>query len=116
MNTTILRNTVNHALNLSATGSTLADAVDELGALKASIADLTARETYLKQLIAGDGPGAHEGLDWRATVSVSVRETLDMEAVRAKLSPQFIRAHTRETEVTTVRVSARKRDQKWEAA
>jgi hypothetical protein len=35
-----------------------------------------------------------------------------MEAVREKLSPQFIRAHTKETHYTTVRVSARKSDSK----
>ena len=94
----------------------LARHVDELGTLKARIADLTTRETYLKQLIAGDGPGAHEGHDWRVTVSVSTRETLDMAAVREKLSPQFIRAHTKSTEVVTVRVTARRRDQLQEVA
>jgi hypothetical protein len=41
------------------------------------------------------------------SISETVRETLDMEAVREKLSPQFIRAHTRETPVRTLKVVAR---------
>jgi hypothetical protein len=81
--------------------------IDELGWIKAQIADLVKREEALKVRIVTLGPGAHEGRLFRATVTESVRETLDMEAVRAKLSPQFIRAHTRETPVTTVRVVAR---------
>jgi hypothetical protein len=51
--------------------------------------------------------GAFEGETFRVSVSLSQRETLDMEAVRKHLSPQFIRAHTQLTDVTTVRVSAR---------
>lgn len=86
-------------------------AADELGRLRARIADLTAREAVLKQLLAGPGPGAHEGAEWRATVSVAQRGVLDLAAVRERLSPQFIRAHTTVTEVITVRVTARRRDQ-----
>jgi hypothetical protein len=55
---------------------------------------------------------AEEGELFRVTVTNAVRETLDMEAVREKLSPQFIRAHTKETFYTTVRVTARKSDSK----
>lgn len=87
--------------------SNVAPLVDELGAVKAQIAALAERETALKQALAESGPGAYEGKTFRATVTESVRETLDMKAVREKLSPQFIAAHTNVTPVTTVRVVAR---------
>lgn len=41
-------------------------------------------------------------------MSTSEPSTLDMDAVRAKLSPQFIAAHTTVNTVTCVRVVARK--------
>ena len=88
--------------------------VDSLGSLKAQIAALTRKETDIKaQLIqAAHDMGVKElnGSSFRATVSEFVRESLDMDAVRAKLSPQFVAAHTRETLVTTVRVMAQVRD------
>lgn len=82
--------------------------VDELGALKAKIADLEKQESALKKQLIASGVTNLEGELFRVTITKSIRESLDMEAVKAKLSPQFLRAHTRETEYTTVRVSARK--------
>ena len=87
--------------------SNLTKISDDLGTLKARIADLETQEKALKQALADLGPGAYEGEIFRLSISESVRATLDMEAVRAKLTPQFIRAHTRETEVRTLRVVAR---------
>jgi hypothetical protein len=88
---------------------TTEERVDLLGELKAQIASLEAKEDQLKKLLVEDiGVGAHEGSLFRVSVSVSTRETLDMEAVRNHLSPQFIRAHTTVKEVTTVRCGARK--------
>ena len=81
--------------------------IDQLGIIKAQIADLKAQEEALRAVIIEQGPGAYEGDMFRATVSESERATLDMAAVRAKLSAQFIRAHTTYTDVVTVRVSAR---------
>ena len=83
--------------------------IDRLGQIKAQIAALQAQETELKNgLVEEVGIGAVEGTLFRVSVSVSQRETLDMEAVRRHLSPQFIRAHTKSADVTTVRVTARK--------
>jgi uncharacterized Zn finger protein len=84
--------------------------VDSLGAIKAEIATLTAREKVLKDKLIALGESAIDGDMYRATVSTSERETLDMSAVRAKLSPQFMAAHTNVTTVTAVRVVARIRD------
>ena len=85
----------------------LISTIDRLGQIKAQIANLETEQKALRDVLVEQGPGAYEGELFRVTVSLSERETLDMEAVREKLSPQFIRAHTNVTEVTTVRVSAR---------
>ena len=82
--------------------------IDALGDLKAEIANLEQIEAKLKKQIIDSGVRVFEGELFRVTVSVLERETLDMEAVRNKLSPQFIEAHTSVKEVTTLRVSARK--------
>ena len=83
--------------------------VDELGTLKASIAELTERERVLKAAISASGYAEIDGTLYRATVSLSERATLDGDAVRAILSPEDVRRCTKVTEVTTVRVSARRR-------
>jgi D-serine deaminase-like pyridoxal phosphate-dependent protein len=85
----------------------LADTIDRLGFIKAQIAELLREEKELKATLIARGPGAYEGSLYRATVSESERETLDMDAVRAKLSPQFISANTNTTQVVMVRVVAR---------
>jgi len=88
---------------------TLEQRIDMMGQLKAQMATLEKDYDKLKALVIEDvGVGAFEGETFRVSISVSSRETLDMEAVRNHLSPQFIRAHTKVTESTTVRVTARK--------
>lgn len=83
--------------------------VDELGALKAAIAELTEKEKELKTTIAASGYGEIEGELFRATITPSERVTLDSEKVRAILSPAQIKACSRTTEILTVKVGARKR-------
>ena len=83
--------------------------VDELGALKAAIAELTDKERDLKTLIASSGYAEIDGDLFRATVSLSERTTLETEKVKALLSAAQIAACSKTTEVTTVRVAARKR-------
>lgn len=88
-------------------GNNLAATIDKLGVVKAQLAELKQQENDLKQALIELGVGAYEGTFFRATVSESERATLDMDAVREKLSPQFIAAHTNVTQVTTVRVVSR---------
>lgn len=83
--------------------------VDELGTLKAAIADLTEKERELKTIIAGSGYGEIEGELFRATITPSERVTLDSKKVRAILSSAQIKACSHTTEVLTVKVGARKR-------
>jgi hypothetical protein len=87
--------------------SNIGPLIDDFGLLKAQIADLETKAKALHGQIASLGDGAYEGTFYRVTVSESERSKLDMDAVKAKLSPQFIRAHTSYTPVTTVRVSGR---------
>lgn len=85
----------------------LVSTIDQLGVIKAQLAELKAQEEALRAVLIEQGPGAYEGELFRVTVSESERATLDMAAVRAKLSRQFIQANTTVTPVVTVRVTAR---------
>lgn len=83
--------------------------VDRLGFLAAQMAPYKDEYKALcDKMKAECGDGEYEGNVFRAAIFTTDRETLDMEAVRAKLSPQFIRANTNVTPVTTCKVSARK--------
>ncbi len=81
--------------------------IDELGMLLAQKAELEKREKAIKKELAALGDGAFEGSLFRATVATSERSKLDMDAVREKLSPQFLAAHTTYTSVTAVSVKAK---------
>jgi hypothetical protein len=89
------------------TTTNLTTTIDRLGVILAQKAELIAEEKLLKGVLVDNGAGAYEGDFYRATVSIAERGTLDMKAVREKLTAQFIRAHTNVTEVTTVKVVAR---------
>lgn len=80
--------------------------IDALGKLKAKISDLELYETDLKNALIKDvGVGSQEGKKYRCAISAPTRETLDMEAVRKHLSPQFIRAHTKTSNNPVVRIT-----------
>jgi len=81
--------------------------VDEYGVLCAEMAALKVRQAVLKKQMLDVGLAEMEGALFRITISTCVAETLDMEAVREKLSVQFITAHTIKTERTTVRCVSR---------
>ena len=70
--------------------SNIATLIDDFGLLSAQIADLEAKKKVIRDQLVELGEGAHEGTFFRVTISKSVRETLDMKAVREKLSRQFI--------------------------
>jgi hypothetical protein len=89
-----------HNVNVPAT-------VDALGLVKAKIANLLEEEKELKESVADLPAGSYEGKKYRMTLSDCVRQSLDMDAVRAHLSPQFIAAHTTYTDYRMTRVVAR---------
>lgn len=80
--------------------------IDALALIREQISKLETKEQKLKdKIIATYGEGYYEGDNFAATILVTDRENLDIAAARAKLSPQFIAAHTLTQTVTTVRTS-----------
>jgi hypothetical protein len=60
--------------------------VDRLGQIKAEIARLKEIEAFLVEEVKAQGVGAHDGDDYRATVSeIAERSSLDPKAAEAKL-------------------------------
>lgn len=96
------------------TNDTLIEAIDELGIVRAKLADLKKIETELKDRLADLAPGPYEGQFYRLSISESQRETPDAvfkaridELIAEHVSRQFATAHTNITDVRTYRVSAR---------
>ena len=86
----------------------IVELVDKIGLLKATLApQLQQLEDDLKRLKA-QGVNVYEGKLFEVNVFDSERNTLDMDAVREKLSPQFISAHTKTAVVRTAKVQSRK--------
>lgn len=87
--------------------------IDQLGDIRAQIADLVAVEKALIEEVKALGPGAHEGGLFRATVTESVRETISSADMKAKLESlgvdgRWFAHHTKVSPVVTVRVVARR--------
>ena len=86
--------------------------VDELLSIKASIAELEAREKELKDCLVATGEKTIEGMLARASVSYcDGREKIDWQTIAGKFNPsrQLITAHTTiGNPFHVVRVSARK--------
>lgn len=92
-----------------------AAAVDQLGSIKARIAELKAEEARLTALVANSGELEIDGSIFRATVStVAERQSLDPKAAEAKLRELgvdgrwFSKNQKTSKAYTTVRVVARK--------
>ena len=90
----------------------LADIVDQLLSVKASIAELEAREREIKNCLIAAGESTIDGILARASVSYCEgREKTDWQTIAMRFSPsrQLIVAHTSTgAPFHTVRVSARK--------
>ncbi|MBM4386063.1 MAG: hypothetical protein FJ091_22210 [Deltaproteobacteria bacterium] len=84
--------------------------VDELGALKAQIAELTAQAKMIEAGLKAAGPGRIEGVLYDANVFTQERTLVDWKAVAEKLQPsrQLVTAHTSTVEVIVIKVTARK--------
>ena len=90
--------------------------VDQIGALKAALAPQLKQLADLEKKLKSNGVGRYQGESFEANVFAGERATLDQAAVRAKLSPQFIAAHTTVTETITLKVTARQLNAKALAA
>ncbi len=83
---------------------------DELGFIRAQMADLKDRETNIRETFIEAGITAMEGETFRAVLVESLRTTINWKAVAAKLKPsrQLVTSHTSEKEVISIRVNARR--------
>jgi hypothetical protein len=92
----------------------LTTTIDELGLIKAQIAELEKTEKTLKARLDYLAPGAYEGDVFRLAIIESVRTSRDKvfkdkieELIEQHVSRQFVTAHTNETPYRTHKVSAR---------
>ena len=83
--------------------------VDQLGALKAQIADLTKLEKALVDQIKSSGYAEIDGDLFRAAIVWTERVTLNSDRVREVLSADDVAYCEQKSEVMSVRVSARTR-------
>jgi uncharacterized protein YqgV (UPF0045/DUF77 family) len=83
---------------------------DELGIIRAKMADLKDRETEIRHTMIDAGIKAFEDKKFRAVVVESMRTYINWAAIAEKLQPshQLVSAHTTEKEVISIRVSARR--------
>jgi|TARA_E500000305_G_C3920026_1_gene187642 hypothetical protein len=69
--------------------------VNKLAKVRAEIAHLKEVEAEYVRALKQSGAGTYEGEEHYVVVSDVERKTLDMKAVRKKLSRQFIQANTK---------------------
>ncbi len=71
--------------------------VNKLAKVRTEIAHLKEVENEYVRAMKESGAGTYEGTDHYVVISDVERKTLDMKAVRKKLSRQFIQANTKVT-------------------
>ena len=81
--------------------------VDKIGDLAAQIAKLESQYKAYIAVLKEMGVDRYYGELFEVNVFDQQQNRLDMEAVRAKLSPQFIAAHTTSKTVRVAKVTAR---------
>jgi hypothetical protein len=81
--------------------------VDQLGALKAEIAEIEVREKALRNELLRRGVTEAEGALFSAAVTQAVRWTLDTKSVKAEMGARWWDARCRQSLVTTVAVKPR---------
>src|ERR1700688_5185432 len=69
--------------------------VDELGTLKAQIAELETREKSLRDELIARGSAIAEGLSYSASITEAVRWTLDAKTVRSEMGDGWWNARCR---------------------
>lgn len=82
--------------------------VDELGLLKAQIAALEVREKEITKALKDGGRDSYAGKLFDCTVSLSERVTVDAKRLRADLGEKIIAPYLKTTDVTTLKVVAKK--------
>ena len=86
----------------------LYEKIDRLGQIKAEIADLAKEQKKLQgEVLNQVGFDKVDGYSYTLTIYETIRSYLDMDAVRRKLSRQFLVSHTTEKPVTNFKLTAR---------
>jgi len=85
-----------------------AAAIDELGLIKAQIAELEAKEKSLTDALKATGRDSFAGTFYDATVSRTERETVDTKRLRADLGEELIAPYVKRTPVVTLKLVAKK--------
>jgi hypothetical protein len=80
------------------------DLVDQLGTVKAQIADLETREKALRDELIHRGGGTVDGAAFSASITEAVRWTLDAKTVKAEMGEAWWNPRCRQSLVTTVAV------------
>jgi hypothetical protein len=83
--------------------------VDELGFIKAKLAELTKAEKALADQLKASGYAEIDGDMFRAAIVWTERVTLNSDRVREVLSADDVAYCEQKTEIMSVRVSARKK-------
>jgi hypothetical protein len=84
--------------------------VDELGAVKAEVAELTKRERELKAALIAAGVDTVDGRYFRAAIVRTESTVVNWKEVAKRCSRQLIAAHRTVKQRVEVRVHARVRD------
>jgi hypothetical protein len=79
--------------------------VDRLGAVQSQITRLQEQEAWLKRTMIDLGNDRYYGKNFQAVIARFKRTTLDMTAVRNRLSRQFIKAHSTTRKIVQVTVT-----------
>lgn len=84
-------------------------AVDELGFIKAQIAELEQKEKALTDALKATGRTSFAGSFYDCTISHSERSNFDTKALRADLGEEICAPYVREpTKVVTLKLTAKK--------
>ena len=82
----------------------IGELVDQLGSVKAEIADLETREKSLRAELLKRCVTEAEGSLYGAAITQAVRWTLDPKALKAEMGEGWYNRHCRQTAVTTVNI------------
>ena len=80
------------------------DLADQLGSVKAEIADLEAREKNLRDELIRRGVAECQGAAFGVNITEGIRWTLNTQAVKSEMGLAWYDAHCRQQSVTTVSV------------
>jgi hypothetical protein len=84
------------------------NAVDELGLIKAQIAELEQKEKALTDALKATGLDSFAGTFFDCSISRADRETVNTKQLRADLGEELIKPYIKSASVVTLRLVAKK--------